>query len=341
MAANGSANILRLLDARTGEVLRDWKLDADAGGLAFDFSPTADRLAADSGSGNITQWRPSDGALLGVFQAFVPTSLSLSGLRYSPNGDRLLAFDTGSQLRLFAVSNGQMLDEHELAGVSFIRDAHFTPDGTHVLITGSDDQTRVYHPANQRVLHQIPSRGVLGFSADGFEVITITRDGELNTWRLSDGTRSATRQLPIADFSAALSPDARVLLVSQNNRRVLTAWDASSGRLLAELQGEPGHRLISMARGGDGATLFAGRLDGTVLAFELPHFLSISRNGHRVQIVTLGVHGEFQLETREFVDANWLPTGRPFDHSTTQILEPSGSHLFRARRVGPGRAVAP
>jgi WD40 repeat protein len=203
IAVSGTRRMIRIVDARSGDIL------------------SALRFAAGEGPGSPGAGRELAGVTWSV--------------AFSPDGSLLASASQDGVARLWDPYTGELvrrLSGHE-AAVNFLA---FSPDGT-MLITGSDDGTgRIWNVQDGSSLIELEGQ------PQGVTSVAWSPDGKLLATTSYDGTvfiRDATSGEPVhrltgssgVILAAAFSPDSRWLATSADEEGALRVWDARTGRL--------------------------------------------------------------------------------------------------------------
>ena len=221
----------RLWDAASGRLLRSLGPDgcADA-----DFSPDG-RLVATVGPGGFVHiWEAGSGRSLRSIRASGPGVGSFAGVRsvssvrFSPDGRRLLTAASDGTARTFAVRSGRQLAAMppHTDGVSR---AAWSADGRKVVTASDDDTSRLWDPGSGgqvQILrgHTAPVEAAQ-FHPDGDYVLTAGADGLAQVFE----TRTAS---PLTELrghrngavAAAFSPDGRAVLTAGEDGTA-RVWD--------------------------------------------------------------------------------------------------------------------
>ncbi len=258
----------RLWEASTGKLLATLQSHTDTVQAAR-FSPDSSRILTASSDGTACMWETSTGKLLVALQGHTG---SVQDAVFSPDGSRVLTASGDNTARLWEASSGKLLATLE-GHTGAVQAAVFSPNGSRVLTTSQDNTVRLWEASSGKLLVTFQghtgSVRVAAFSPDGARVLSTSSDGTVRLWEPSTGELLATIQghtrKPLAKFPGKTNELMTALLgladkledvlpgiagpvvavFSPDGTHVLTAsrdttarlWEASSGKLLAALQG--------------------------------------------------------------------------------------------------------
>lgn len=283
LATAGNDGLLKFWMPQTGEEL--FNLTWDGGGLGYvAVNPQGDRLAV----GNATKvWVRS------VADGKPQWKLEMSGIystAFSSDGGTLGVCKHGT-LRLYDVESGEL----RMPGPSHSstpRGLCFSPDGTTLYSTGTDETLNVWDVArSQRKFEQRTMTGeAMAISPDGQLLgLGSANDAAIRVLQTSNGLeRMALAGAGSGNFAAAFSPDNKFLATGGQDPLV-RIWDLAKRSEAGQLDG-PYQPVRALAYGLDG-TLYAGYTNGQVYAWNVAAkqpLLDLS--GHNQSITCLAVH---------------------------------------------------
>jgi WD40 repeat protein len=195
----------------------------------LDFSSNGRILASAKtivGSGEILLWDTTSGALIRTLRA--KTDQPVTCLEFSPDGQILAAGYDDTMIRLWDVSDGQLLislkgDEYNVYSIAF------SPNGKRLASSHISD-IRIWRVPDGQLLNQFSldtgTSGPLAFSPDGASLAVGGLNGDVVV--LSSDNGSILRQFkpaswPISDL--AFSPDGKLLATA--DRATIRLWDVS------------------------------------------------------------------------------------------------------------------
>jgi WD40 repeat protein/tetratricopeptide (TPR) repeat protein len=235
---NAQPGLLKLWDWHTGEATCA-PLDTPSEPRSLDYSPDGKRLAMFCASGQVLLVNPLLGQILTKWQADaswgVGNDVRNNGLlRFSPDGQSVLTFDTNSVVRVWEASTGKERYA-ALKHAGRCTDAQFAADGR-LLATASEDRSvHIWDVATGQPLADplAHPNGVTAavFSRDGTQVLTGCKDGMARLWDWRAGRL----------VCPALEHESRILSVAfhPNGRWVLTASDEGVFRVWDGRTGKP------------------------------------------------------------------------------------------------------
>jgi WD40 repeat protein/serine/threonine protein kinase len=215
----------------------------------------------------------------------IPALFALRSLElgYSPEADAALL--TALQ-RDFS---RQVYTGHRGDGVGSV---HFSPDGSHILTTGTDGTARLWDTlAGTEVLRLSGHVGLVtwaDFAPTGDFILTSGTDGTVRQWDTTTGhemRRVLEQDDPIRTFD--LSSDGQLLLTGTESG-VLKLWQFDQMELVHELLGA-GNVVTQAAFSPDGQMLAAGCVDRVICLWDVTTGAEIRRfEGHAASVSGIG-----------------------------------------------------
>ncbi len=224
LIATGRKGIVRIVDARTGALVRVLKghtrpLDD------LQFSPDGKFLASSSLDRTARVWNVRTGALISVFRG---STDQVNGVSFSPDGKLVVSASNDSTARIWNPKNGALI--RTLRGHQGpVYDAQFSPDGTRILTSSLDRTIRIWDAASGDEI--IVLRGHQGgvstaqYSPDGKTIVSSALDDTVRIWDADKGIQIAV--LPGHGsfvYDATYAPDGRHI-VSASQDGTLRIWD--------------------------------------------------------------------------------------------------------------------
>jgi WD40 repeat protein/outer membrane biosynthesis protein TonB len=259
----GADGTARLWNARTGASERTFAHGAAI--LAAALSSDGDRVATAGADGKLRLWDAATGRLVGERGHGGP----VTAVAFSRDGKLLATGADDSLVRVFRAVDGRPV--RTLRGqTGSIASLDFSPNDKRIASAGagSDTTARVWDlsggPALALVGHDAPLT-TIRWSPDGRFLVTAGGDGDVRTWRASDGRQLQVLRGHVAVVAdVAYSPDGRWIATAGPGAAAL--WRSSTGNRLFYLRGHQG-ALRSIAFAPRGESLVTGGVDGTVRTY--------------------------------------------------------------------------
>lgn len=363
----------RLFDAATGHLQAEFNHD---GGLVYAaFSPDGEHFATACHDGNAWLWNTSDahqpvailpagnetdqvvfsadgrqlavasrGGTARVWELFPPQP----GLRHLPSRDvTWVEFDATAEhalvagggaegeVRIYVTATGGVRSSAKFPA-NRIRGARFSPDGTRVLVFGSDTAAQVLaaetgQPVLPPLSHAASPVDAL-WSADGKWIATAAGPGGAHLWSAHDGRHLGTIPHSNHVLAIAFSPEGKHLATAHEDRTV-RVWGTNPLRLVAgpwpaigalrHVHFSPSGRQVAFScysSGGEGLVHIYDMATGKVAAPPLTHRDDL-----------LGF--EYSRDGRRIATACEDHTARVWDAQTGAPISPWLPHAYETQQV--------
>jgi WD40 repeat protein/predicted Ser/Thr protein kinase len=258
-------NVLRLWDARTGEVCAE----IDNGDIVktLAYSPDGSWLVSARQEW-LQVWDAATGRRLKEIKAPAPNILAVA---FHPDGATLAALDGSGGGTIFNATTGVEVARLRLGASHDTRALAYSPDGRWLAGTSTDGKTvclfdaRTYELSAQLSGHE----GVVcsvAFSADSGRLASCGADQIVRVWQI--GSRACQTLIGHTDevFAVTFHPDGH-RLASAGRDGAIWLWDLASGQEVARLPGHSSY-VWSLAFSPDGKTLVSGSGDTTVRLWD-------------------------------------------------------------------------
>jgi WD40 repeat protein/tetratricopeptide (TPR) repeat protein len=205
-------NTVMIWDAATGTNLRN--LDTANPVLNVAFHPNGGQMATGNEDGTVHLWDPTDGRMIGHFQAHVK---QVSELAFNPDGRYLATASVDKTVKLWDLSSNREI--HTFQGhTDRVTCVAFHPDSRQIA-SGSADQTiRLWDMVTGKELRALRghTREVarLAFSPDGRRLASASLDKTAKVWDTTSGHEILTFKDPGHVYDVAFSPDGSQLAMA-------------------------------------------------------------------------------------------------------------------------------
>ncbi len=255
-------------------------IQANANSVAF--SPGGQMLATTSGA-SIQLWNVATGQPFGSL--LIDQTGTIRTVAFSPDSTRV-ASASGTSIQLWSVATGQPLGPPLEGHTDSITNLAFSPDG-HTLASSSLDKTvLVWNVMTGKLITKLTGDAQyklsVAFGPDGIALASGSADGTILLWNI--GTSSTISQR-LADagilWSTVFTPDGRRVLAGNDDGKIIVE-DVKTAKLITVLDtvgyslrtpkdqtSNNLHSIQSLALSRDGTTLAAGRLDGTIILWNM------------------------------------------------------------------------
>lgn len=256
--------VLRLWDARTGQVIRAFDEPAPLP-EALAVSPDGRWVLSGHGDNLARLWDVEAGRLA---RTLVGHTAGVRAAAFSPDGRHILtgSYDwtarlwdlhTGAQLHLFDVHR------QNIFGVAF------SPDGRRMLTASVDGTTRLWDVAAGAELLMIPEGSAcVAFTPDGAHALTGDWNGMARLWDLTSGAELRRFAGHISTvWNLRCSPDGRRLLTASGDGTA-RLWDVTTGAELRRFAGNSGS-MFTVDLSPDGRHALTCCDDGTARLWDI------------------------------------------------------------------------
>ncbi|MBL8064515.1 MAG: hypothetical protein JNM34_01525 [Chthonomonadaceae bacterium] len=195
----------------------------------------------------------------------------VSGIEFSPLGDKVATCSNDHTVRLFDATSGQLLKLFYDGSILFER-VHFSPDGTSLALSAENSWPVILEAeslSNQRILNIYSQNGTsdVAYSPDGKILACVGRDQKIFWCSAISGitfrrTAAHTGQIHACEFAPTSE-----WLVTASEDRTAKIWKYSDGSLLATLSQSQGG-LWSVAVSPRATNIATGSTDGTVRVYR-------------------------------------------------------------------------
>jgi WD40 repeat protein/serine/threonine protein kinase len=363
IAIGGDQGDVRILDARTGALVRDLGGAGSSDGPvhAVSFSPDGKRVLAGHQSRRATVWDAATGAVL--LQLDEGTDEAI----FSPDGKLIGGAANGQAVVWDAITGAKLLtvtapiDNPHAIGESSIKHVAFDRTDTRLLTSMSNGSVRIWDVRTGAALNDLTGhQGMVNwvaFSADGKRVVTTGDDRSARVWDAATGTGIAILVGHRAMVtSAAFSPDGQLVATSSTDGTA-RLWDAQSGVLVGVAERES-QTISTVEWSTDGKRLVTSSLDGNVRLWDVssvhapPTFNSPVQTGVNAMAVSPdGAHVALTCcVTRIWTPLSpttpatpatddTVPFATPFANAAGVAYSPDGTRLAEAQIDGPALAI--
>ncbi|KAM3102035.1 NB-ARC domain-containing protein [Phormidesmis sp. 146-12] len=258
--------------------------------------------------------------------SFTQKISSILAIAFSPDGNYLAAGDTGGEIYVWQVVDGQIFREFK-GHTHWIFCLAFSPDGK-TLVSGCGDKTvKYWNAATEQLTEQLirtlqckDAIFCVVFSPDGQTVAIASGDGTIEIRSLKGEHLKVFRGHTERVCCVAYSPDGR-LLASGGADQTVKVWDVDSEQLLNTLQGHT-NQVRSVAFGPD-EILVSSSEDQTIKRWDF-------KTGYCIQ--TLSEHTDwvdaiaFSADKQLLASASEDKMIKLWDAQTGKLLKTLGGH---------------
>jgi WD40 repeat protein len=321
-----------LFEGGNGKPVNRWKMDLGRRQVAI--APSGEWIAADSSPGSVVVYNVPEGtvrATLPPMEGYSdhmlvsPDELWLAIVRDT----RLMVVPTAgwSPVRLVQLNSEQGIGRLAFSPDSTLLAAGVAPDRIHIWNVSDESSSRIISAGEHPPVF-------LQFSADGRRLLGLASTGHIRTWNVDSGEMIHEVLSGAANSRRAMwLPDQSAILTSRGNQP-FRLWRTDTGALIAEISGSALPGFSAAAALPDGRSFAFARVDGSLLAAAMPHFLKVaSRTENGILLKPAGFSGIFQMERRDMENGIWENVGPPFSSAVTIPIPVSQAGLFRSKVV--------
>jgi WD40 repeat protein/serine/threonine protein kinase len=268
----GTDSLVMVRDARTGEALREWRVQPNHYVACLAFSPDGARILTGGLDQAVKVWEVQTGKLLLSAKGMMSPNSSVA---FSPDGQRIVAGQEDGTAKVIDAQTGAFL--LELKGrprlpyfvppfTRGILGVAFSPDGTRIVTAGVTGEACVWDARTGAELLELKGHTFMvmnaAFSPDGERIITASADGTAKVWDARTGTpRLELGGIKGGATCAAFSPDGTWIVAGggsgERGGGEATVWDARTGMPRFTLKGLKG-RVESVTVSKDGTRFVTG-----------------------------------------------------------------------------------
>jgi WD40 repeat protein len=259
---------VRLWDARTGKMLREWS-DTDAPVTAMAFSGDGQTLAASTEDRKVRLWNVRHGIPFGVLAGHTD---HIAALAWHPNSRHLISGCWDTTCRLWDTESAELL--FLLNGQSDqVNAVAFAANGL-LASADSDNQVWIWEPLQGKVLQRLRGHSgeinCLVFTPDSNRLLSGGADGRILLWDVPTG-----RNMFLPNETA--SPIVRVAVHPVNGQvacgtggKTIQLWDSKQDTNFHELS-HAAKAVTAVRYSPDGRWLVSGHSEGQVQLWDAMH----------------------------------------------------------------------
>lgn len=195
----------------------------------------------------------------------------VTAMAISPDGTYLAAATGDTNIRLWEVASGQLIDTYT-SHSDFVWEMAFSSDGTLLASASWDKTVGIWDTRTGRVVHRLSGHSgrvrAVAFAPDGSVVASAGEDRTIRLWNAQDGTVVRVMNGHVAAIRAVHFCHKGKLLASGGEDDAIHLWDTRSGQVYRSL---PGHRggVWSLAFSPDNRVLASSGEDRSVRLWHI------------------------------------------------------------------------
>jgi WD40 repeat protein len=166
-------NAVKLWDAETGSLLREFKHAPQSEVSNAVFNPDGKLLLTSSGDMTAKLWDTSSGTLLKTFRGHKGY---VDSARFSADAKKVLTASRDGTVMIWDVVTGGRLATLQVTSKTWVSDARFSPDGSQIVATSPSGHASVWNIKSRKLLLTLGDFRVndASFSPDGKQVLTLS-----------------------------------------------------------------------------------------------------------------------------------------------------------------------
>lgn len=241
-----------------------------------------------------------------------------TGVRFTPDGARVLTCSVDGTLRLYSATSGDLVAA--FTGVAPINAVAITPDGARFVYGQGNGQVIIRDLTSGTILrtlagHTSSVRSV-DVSRDGSRIVSGGSDRRAIVWNASDGTILRDLTHPLAVNAVAFSPADQNRIATGCEDSKARVFDASSGAATATFTHSAAVKAVALSP--DGQTLLTGCSDKVARLWNVGSGAVVTNlNGHTNEVLAVAFSADGQQAVTGGADA----TVRTWQVSSGQQLK--------------------
>ncbi len=200
MSGAGGKDTLRLWDTSTGQIVRI--LSGETGTVnAAAYSPDGRYILSANGEGSLRLWDVTTGNLVRTFKGlrarpdFKDDTEGSGGVRFSPDGRKIVSVGLGSTIRVWDVATGRLMKNFK-SNSTYVSSVAFTPDGQQIVSADEDGFLKLWDAESGTLVRTFEGHSFwatsLAITPDGRSIVSGGGDSTLKIWDKHSGSLRAT-----------------------------------------------------------------------------------------------------------------------------------------------------